>query len=50
MFKPSIEKSEKNHQLINSAFYSQLGDNHKYTLVYAYYKKSGLFEQRDLAM
>jgi hypothetical protein len=45
MFKPSEKKSQKSHQLINQIFIEKVEDADKYTVVYAYYMKRGIFSQ-----
>lgn len=46
MFKPSEEKSDQTHQLINGIFSQKIGPQHSYTVAYAYYMQSGLFANK----
>lgn len=46
MFKPSEEKSQKSHQLINQVFLEKVEDADKYTVAYAYYMKRGIFSKK----
>lgn len=46
MFKPSEEKNQKSHQLINQVFLEKVEDVDKYTVAYAYYMKRGIFSQK----
>lgn len=46
MFKPSEEKSQKSHQLINQVFIEKIDNPNKYAVAYAYYFKRGIFSQK----